>query len=468
MNELINKLRDKSIHVIGVTGAEGSSILRFLVKHNIQKITVHDFLRETTIERNFRLWHKGLSTREREKLFAQFASDLNLTRQKFNSNYLADIDSADIIFVPQSWRLYKEENHKLWDLEAKIPFYSLTRLYLDFAPAKILAITGTVGKGSTANIIHQILKKGLSANRRIYFAGNDTWMIQLADKLDEMTKDDILVLEISHRQLQDGFTRAPSMVVVTNLYPNHLDEVSWEDYRNLKLSLLKKQGNSDMSILNYDITELRLKDKIKSKVIYFSEKYPKMNTKNIQKVHSRIMSMKSDHFLSNLLAGLTVADFWGIDIDEYAAFLLQIKSLPGRLELLRTMNGINIYNDIKSTTPWATLAAIKKLGENTILICGGRTKNIDYKYFANHIKEGTKFILALKSQTSNELAKLLPKEKIKEMSDLKSALDKALQESTKGDNILISPGAGFFYSDFVRGKESIRKLVISLPPKEPV
>lgn len=465
MQNLVRELRDKSIHIVGVTGAEGSSILRFLVKHNIKNITVHDFLKEKTVEKSFRLWHKGLSTYAREELFKQFTSDLSLTQQKFNFSYLADIKSADIIFVPQSWRLYKEENHKLWRLADKIPFYSLTRLYLDFAPAKIIAVTGTVGKGSTANIIYQWLKQ---SGKKVFFAGNETWMIQLADKLDEMTADDILVLEISHRQLLDGFTRAPAIVVVTNLYPNHLDEVSWEDYTNLKLSLLKRQAVSDTSILNYDIDELRLKDKLKSKVIYFSGKSPEMNTKNIQRVYSSIMNMKSDHYLPNLLAGLTVVDFLGIDIGGYAAILTQIKSLPGRLELLKIVNGINVYNDIKSTTPWATLAGVAKLGRNTVLICGGRVKGIDYKEFADKIAESVKFVVLLKSELSQQIKKVLPDGTYQEVDDLKQALNVAYMKTSNNDNILISPAAGFFYSDFIRGKESIKKIITSLPPKEPV
>lgn len=463
MKDFISDLRNKSIHVVGVTGAEGSSILRFLRKHNIRNIITHDFIAESEIEKSFKLWHKGLTTVAKEKLWQQFQTDLSSVRLNLGTHYLENIAGADIIFVPQSWRLYPNQNKKLFAVSGKIPFYSLTRLYLDFAPAQIIGVTGTVGKGSTANIIYQVLKNN---GRRVYFAGNESWMVQLAEKLDEMTKNELLVLEISHRQLQDGFTRAPYITVLTNLYPNHLDEVSWEEYIGLKLALVKNQKPGDTAVINCDIPLLRLKDKLHSKVLYFSQNNPEMNTKNVQKVYRQIVSMKSDHFLPNLLAGLTVVDFLGINIDQALKNIDDIQALPARLELLTAINGVKIYDDIKSTTPWATLAAVSKLGRNTILICGGRTKGIAYQQFAKEIEAKVKYTIGIKSELTAELAVSLPDNNIwHEANDLKKALDLAFQNTKPGDNILISPAAGYFYSDFIKGKKSVRKLVTSLLPE---
>ena len=65
MDEFIKKLYGKNIHIIGVTGSEGSSILRFLVKNNILNVKAHDLLIEGSIEKSYKLWHKGISTGER-------------------------------------------------------------------------------------------------------------------------------------------------------------------------------------------------------------------------------------------------------------------------------------------------------------------------------------------------------------------------------------------------------------------
>lgn len=465
MEDFLKYLKGKSIHIVGVTGAEGSNILRFLIKYNLSNITAHDFLSSGSIEKSFRLWHKGIAIQEKNNLYRQFLTDLSKITLCSGKDYLKDIIFADIIFVPQSWRLYQDINIPLFKAyKNNIPFYSLTRLYLDWAPAKVIAITGTVGKGSVASILSQFLKM---SGRRAYFAGNETWMRQLADKLDTMKADDILILEVSHRQLQDGFSRAPKIAIFTNLYPNHLDEVSWIEYKKLKYSLVKKQKSSDISILNFDSPLLKeLGKNLQSKVLFYSEKNITVNTKNIQKIYPKIMNTNSIHFPINILAATTVADILGIEVKQIENRLPKISALPARLEKIGTFSKIDFFDDIKSTTPWATIAGLKKIGPQVILICGGRTKGIDYKLFADQIKQCTKYIILLSSQLSKSIVNYLPHNIYKITNNLKKAVELAYIRADDGDKILISPGAGFFYSDYIKGKTSLRKLITSLPPKE--
>ncbi len=467
LQEFLQNIRDKAIHIVGVTGAEGSSILRFLLKHHIRDITAHDFLKENTIEKSYKLWHKGITVAEKNKYFQDFIVDLKQVKFNQGDSYLKDVLKADIIFVPQSWRLY-EENSLLWQAaENKIPFYSLTRLYLELSEAQLIGVTGTVGKGSVANILLQILKKNLPAERKVYFSGNETWMLQLGDKLDEMKKDDILILEISHRQLLDGFNKAPHIVVFTNLYPNHLDELSWEKYKQAKFNLLLSQKSSDFAVINYDIEELKaIVPQLKSKVLFFSSKNKDMNIKSVQEIYQFFLNNKSIHYLDNILASGTVANLLGVENKRIIECLKIIKSLPARLEYIASISGIEFYDDIKSTTPWATIAAVTKLLPNVILICGGRTKGINYQDFADKLKDKVKHLIIIKSELNQELSKVLPADLYTVADDLKSAIKHAFATAKAGDKIVVSPSAAFFYSDFIKGKKSLRKLIISLLPKE--
>ncbi len=464
MEDFFKSLDNKSIHIIGVTGAEGSNILRMLCKKNIFRITAHDFLQESSVEKSFKLWHRGLTKDQRENCYREFLSDLKKVKFYSKENYLKEIETADIIFVPQSWRLYPFQNRKLFQLDKTIPFYSLTRVYLDFSPATIIAVTGTVGKGSVANSIFQILN---NLDKRVFFAGNETWCQQVADKLEEMSKNDYLVLEISHRQLLDGFNKSPHIVVITNIYPNHLDEVSWENYKLLKLSLLNKQQREDLAILNYDNLELReINQCIKSKIQYFSEKDKIMNTKNIQKYYYQILNIKNTQLSINNIAALSVIDSLHLNFLKALSIINNIRPLPARLEKIATIKGIEIFNDIKSTTPWATISAVNQIKNQKILICGGDTKGIDYQKFWSIIKNKVKFSILLKSQLSDLVKNELPKSKYLITDKLDKAINKALQKGEKGDVILISPAAAFFYSKYVKNKSSIKKIITSLLPKQ--
>lgn len=461
MDKFLKSLKDKNIHIIGITGAEGSNILRLLVKYKITDITGHDFIDKSAVEKSFKLWHKGESTEKREKSYQVFLKDLEKIKLKLGNNYLDGVNEADIIFVPQSWRLYKQLNSRLWLARNKgIPFYSLTRLYLDYSRSKVIGVTGTVGKGSTANILVQLLK---FAGKSVYFAGNETWMIQIADKLPELTRNDFLVLEISHRQILDGFNRAPHLTIITNIYKNHLDEVSWKEYRDLKLSLIKKQRQNDIAVLNYDdLIQKKEAMKLRSKVLFYSENNSKVNNKDIQSLFSQIMNINNDQYKSNILAASSAAIEMGIHPDLIKENLKKLLPLPARMELLGHIHKVNFYDDIKSTTPWATLAAVKKIGSGVLLICGGRTKGLSYKKIILQIRKSVKKLVILKSELSRSLAQYKKELDFQESADLEEAMLELFTNAHQKESILISPGAGFFYSEFIKGKKSVRKIFESL------
>lgn len=460
LNQFLQGIKNKSIHVIGITGSEGSSILKLLLKHGCKNITGHDFSSKALIEKNYKLWHKGITVEERNEHFHLFLKDLEKIKFFQGKNYLKGISQADIIFIPQSWRLYKH-NYKLYQARKNnIPFYSLTRLYLDYSSAKIIGVTGTVGKGSVSNILVELLKK---TGKKVFLAGNDTWMMQKADILEEMRESDYLVLEISHRQLLDGFSRAPEIVIFTNIYPNHLDEMSWREYKETKFSILIKQTKEDISILNFDCPELKfIGDKLKSHVLYYSSKDLHRNTKDVQQIYKYYMNINTSQYIDNIIAASTAASVIGIKTETILTTIKNIQNLPARLDPIGVIQNINFYDDLKSTTPWATLKALEKLGKNTILICGGRTKGIDYKNFATAIQNNSLHIVILKSEMSDKLLKLLPSHFVTIVDALDLALNTAFHMSKKNFNIIVSPGAGFFYRDFIKGKSSIRKIFTSL------
>ncbi|MBI5452749.1 hypothetical protein HY945_04770, partial [Candidatus Gottesmanbacteria bacterium] len=103
-----------------------------------------------------------------------------------------------------------------------------------------------------------------------------------------------------------------------------------------------------------------------------------------------------------------------------------------------------------------------KLSPNVILVCGGRTKGLDYKVFAEKIRDKVKHTVVIKSELTAPLVKLLPEDSYSEASDLKEGINSAFQKAKMGDKIVVSPAAAFFYTDFIKGKKSIKRLVEEL------
>lgn len=465
LREFINKLKTGSIHVIGVTGAEGSSILNFLVKHGLAGVTtVHDYIPEEEVEKNFKLWHKGINEKEKDLQYQTFRNNLSRVKGCFGMRYLEGIDTSSAVFVPQSWRLYRERNNELFYLVSKVSFYSITRLYLEYAPAQVVGITGTVGKGSTANLLYQILN---ACGKRVYFTGNETWTVQLADKIDEMKKSDHLILEISHRQLLDGIEKSPGTVIYTNVYPNHLDELSWEEYKEAKKLLAMKQKRGDAVVFNAEDPVLSMfSGEFKSMVYPYSALHPEKNLPSVRKIMEEItIDLQGNHYQENILAAVTASCVLGVDSSAIIrAFREGMKPLHARLEKTAFVEGISFYDDLKSTTPWATMKALEHLGKKTVLICGGNTKGIDYGTLSEKIKSLDFPVVVLESELSEILKR--KKSDIITVNSLTEAVHKAYGMIGREGNILLSPGAAFFYTQYISGKKSFRRIVSNLVLKD--
>jgi UDP-N-acetylmuramoylalanine--D-glutamate ligase len=469
LEEFKKRLKGKNIHVVGITGAEGSAILRFLISIGVENITGHDFINEHEVEKSFKLWHHGLSKEERNKEFKEFRNLLREITVNFRSTYLEGILKADLTFVPQSWFLYRQ-NYPILNRAQKlgITFFSMTKLYLELTPCPVVAVTGTVGKGTVCALICKILER---AGFRIYFGGNETWRQQVLDKIPEMRAEDVLVIEVSNRQLRLSFQKGPYVAVITNIYPNHLDEhSSFKDYIATKGKILERQREGDFAILNYDNSYTRkLGTKFPARNIYFSLEKPSVNKfVNTEKVLASL-KLPGKHNRENALAAAAVAKIFKVKDKLLEEVFATFSGLPGRLEFVKEVDGANFYDDIKSTTPAATIAALKSFKGPVILIAGGKTKGLDYAELASVIKRKAKLLLILKSHGPDDLATEIKKYDLETIvcQTLEEAIKKAKKASKRGDIILLSPAAAFFYSLFIKKKTSFRKLITTMAARQP-
>ena len=102
-------------------------------------------------------------------------------------------------------------------------------MLLELAPSKIIGITGSDGKTTTTTLIYNILCED---GYKCYIGGNIG--TPLFSKIDEMTPEDIIVLELSSFQLMT-FKSSPDISIITNISPNHLDvHKSYEEYIEAK------------------------------------------------------------------------------------------------------------------------------------------------------------------------------------------------------------------------------------------
>jgi UDP-N-acetylmuramoylalanine--D-glutamate ligase len=148
--------------------------------------------------------------------------------------------------------------------------------------------------------------------------------------------------------------------------------------------------------------------------------------------------------------------------------LASFEGVEGRLQFVRELKGVKIYNDNNATTPEATIAALRALRESgsrkeesgIILILGGADKGLEMSELATEINNSCKAAILLKGTGTEKLSPILDSSIIihtpSPFESLQSAVAKALEVATSGDIILFSPAFasfGMFKNEYDRNDQ---------------
>jgi UDP-N-acetylmuramoylalanine--D-glutamate ligase len=317
---------------------------------------------------------------------------------------------------------------------AGVPVYMSTALFAKYAReagARIVGVTGTRGKTTVARLIYHTLQK---AGRSAYLGGNIRGISTLA-MLPHIKKGDMVVLELDSWQLQ-GFGDlkiSPQIAVFTNLMPDHQNYYpDMETYLADKSNIFKYQKDGEFLFVDKSL-QYQLQTGIVPLPI------PDDWTLRIIGEHNR----ENAAFAAAALGEYGL----GLSEDEIRAGLESFEGVEGRLQNLREINGIKIYNDNNSTTPEATIAALRAVGKEVTLIIGGSEKGLALETLVGEIREHTSSVIVLVHQNyagSERLMRELEKVGIvfEKAEDLKVALSMALKNA-KG-TVLFSPAFASF------------------------
>src|SRR3989344_3311479 len=151
-------------------------------------------------------------------------------------HYLKNLDKFDTIIRSSGIPYLSPQIQKARKQGVKIT--SATKLFFRDAKGKIIGITGTKGKGTTATLLYKILK---AAEKNVYLAGNIG--VPMLDILSKLKKNSITILELSSFQLQD-LDCPPEIAIITDISPDHLDHhKSFKEYLVAKAQIVKNQNS---------------------------------------------------------------------------------------------------------------------------------------------------------------------------------------------------------------------------------
>jgi UDP-N-acetylmuramoylalanine--D-glutamate ligase len=380
-------------------------------------------------------------------------SDVNIERYRLGGHDEADFSNADVVVVNPAVR----PEHPLIDVARRAGAEITTELglLLDACPSRVIGVTGTVGKSSTATMIAGIFE---AAGQRTWLGGNLGG--SLLDRVDEMQSDDVVVLEMSSFQLHwlPASVRWPAMAVVTNCQPNHLDwHGTMAHYAAAKRRLLENLPEHGVAVF----------DKHGPIVGDWMETTRRKTVSPAPDIELPNLSVEGRHQRSNAALAAAAAAAWGCDLDAISAGLRNFRGLPHRLQFVANVQGRRFINDSKSTTPVAAIAALQNYAPDVWLIAGGRAKAADHSTLAAAIgthSRGAAFFGESADAMFRCTRERAPSFDADRFTSLREAFDWCWQRSRSGDAILLSPACASFdqYRDFAHRGEHFVELVDEL------
>ena len=371
-----------------------------------------------------------------------------------HSNSVLD---ADILVkspgIPNDIPIIKECENQNIPIVSEIEFASW------FTSSPILAVTGSNGKTTTVNLLHEMcISDGrtslLGGNMGMPFSENVLW------ELRSDIKTSIHVLELSSFQLEHIISFSPTIAGILNISADHLDRYAdINAYAAEKLKLADHIQESGWLVYNADdpILAESLMDSARS-MVFSLTKNEKCHFKlNATKVFSgepdnpdilfnfEDTKLKGFHNLQNILAAATMAHSFGISEEAIQNTIINFSPIPHRLEWVGSIHNVDYFNDSKATNIAAATAAIESFEDNLILILGGQDKgSTDFRQLIPFMENRVKSIIAYGDAGAEIKNQLNENFTVTYCEYFKDAMLTANNNSTAGDTILLSPACASF------------------------
>lgn len=365
---------------------------------------------------------------------------------------LEDFSNVDLVVVAAGVPLdsiYLAEARK-----AGVKLFQSAALFAQLSKIPIIGITGTRGKSTVTHMIHHVLS--VTTEGTVLLGGNVRGVSNLK-LLNDVVEDSLCVMELDSWQLQ-GFGWAgisPQVAVFTNFMEDHLNyyerggktrDEAMQLYFTDKAQIFLHQEESGAFVTTPQVFDMTAKYLPKSSL---GQEIILADVSVLPE--DMLLSMPGEHNRLNAALSYEALKASGLTEEEIFTGLATFPGVEGRLQLLRNLDGVKIYNDNNATTPQAASVALKALGNdaqpNVVLISGGADKNIDCTEFATLITKYCRQVILIPGNGTDKLVDKLAAlgfENFLLVENLKLATEEARLLAVAPDIILFSPAFASF------------------------
>jgi len=364
-----------------------------------------------------------------------------------------------------------------------LPVIGELELASRFLQGKVVAITGSNGKTTTTTLVGEILR---AAGVKTLVGGNIG--MPVIDLIGESSADSVSVLEVSSFQLETVEEFHPWIAMVLNITPDHLDRHgSFEAYAAAKARITERQGAGDFLVLNAEDKATQMvagkagiHGRGAAQVFWFSGRRP---IKQGAFVHGESIvwlakeggpaepvmpvseiPLKGKHNVENVLAAVCAGRLAGVSSELIRAVVGSFKAVEHRLEFVRSVAGVEFYNDSKATNVDAAMKAVASFAGGIHLILGGKDKDSDYTLMADLLRERVKVVYTIGSAAEKIERELAGVVKMVRAETMQVAVSVAAEAAVAGDVVLLAPACSSFdqFENYEHRGRVFRELVMGL------
>lgn len=350
-----------------------------------------------------------------------------------------------------------------------------------FCEAQIVAITGTNGKTTTTSLLGHVFEQ---AGREVIVAGNIGYAF--SDAVRKISTGGVVVLEVSSFQLDHIDTFRPTVSVLLNVTPDHLDRYGddVDRYAASKYRIFENQRSNDVLVYNYD--DVRVRERINTvtthrdlRSLAFSYQEALTGGASLRDgtivlrihhhdevlMHADDLALRGRHNLSNSLAAAVAARAMHVQCDTIRRSLASFEGVPHRLEFVRELSGVRYINDSKATNVNALWYALESVNTQVVLLVGGRDKGNDYSGMEDIVHAKVRATIAFGESAATVVRELgWHSGRAETVRTLEDATRLAQTIAEPGDVVLLSPACASFdqFDNYEHRGDTFKRLVQQL------
>ena len=246
--------------------------------------------------------------------------------------------------------------------------------------AKVVAITGSVGKSTTKEMIATVLASTFKVSKTPANHNNDIGMPMAILSMPRDTEVAVLEMGMNHFGEISYLSNIayPDIAVIINIGTTHIEFLgTQEGIRKAKMEIVEGMSDKGMLLLNGDDTMLRHMDQMpKQRITYFGRSEGcVVRATDIRQQGEKLcfnaeagrltipvaMPLEGEHYVSDALAAVTVALKLAVPHERITASLASFQNISGRQEIFKA-GEYTIIKDCYNAGPESMAAALHVLG----------------------------------------------------------------------------------------------------------